>query len=74
MVPDHRHRSRRTAAVSLRSSRWLVLLVPKPTRPSRRRGSSWRSEAAERRLHDIARNSFQAMLEEARTHSRGRVR
>lgn len=29
---------------------------------------------AERRLHDIARNSFQAMLEEARANDRGRVR
>jgi type II secretory pathway pseudopilin PulG len=28
---------------------------------------------AERRLHDVASNSFQAMLEEARTHGRGRV-
>jgi hypothetical protein len=29
---------------------------------------------AEHRLHDIARNSFQAMLEEARAHGRGRAR
>lgn len=28
---------------------------------------------AERRLHDIARNSFQAMLEEARSRGRGEV-
>jgi hypothetical protein len=28
---------------------------------------------AERHLHDLARNSFQAMLEEARTHGRGGV-
>ena len=27
---------------------------------------------AERRLHDIAHHSFQAMLEEARSHDRGR--
>ena len=29
---------------------------------------------AERRLHEVARNSFQAMLEEARTHGHGRVK
>lgn len=29
---------------------------------------------AERRLHDVARNSFQAMLDEARSHGRERVR
>ena len=28
---------------------------------------------AERRLHDVASNSFQAMLDEARAHARGRV-
>lgn len=28
---------------------------------------------AEHRLHDIARNSFQAMLDEARSHSSGRT-
>ena len=28
---------------------------------------------AERKLHDIARDSFQAMLEEARAHGHGRV-
>ncbi len=29
---------------------------------------------AERRLHDVARNSFQAMLDEARAHRHGRVK
>jgi hypothetical protein len=29
---------------------------------------------AERRLHDVSRNSFQAMLDEARAHDHGRMK
>ncbi len=50
-----------------------LLLVPKVDETIEKARIEAEVQAAERRLHDIARSSFQAMLEAGRTGSRDRV-